>query len=107
MGRYQLRLSKSILNLFAGKERCYDRASAILPKTHEDIRVKIGELLQGQGSPDDFIAKNVVGTPDECVGKIQEYVNLGVSHFIFHFQDSESLRLFAGSVIPAFSGRRA
>jgi alkanesulfonate monooxygenase SsuD/methylene tetrahydromethanopterin reductase-like flavin-dependent oxidoreductase (luciferase family) len=45
------------------------------------------------------------GTPDQCVEKLREYVNVGVTHFILTFPDDitlEPIRLFGEHVIPAF-----
>jgi alkanesulfonate monooxygenase SsuD/methylene tetrahydromethanopterin reductase-like flavin-dependent oxidoreductase (luciferase family) len=43
-----------------------------------------------------------VGTPDDCLKKLQLYADLGVTHFMLFFGDLPSLdglRLFAGSVM--------
>ena len=46
----------------------------------------------------------LVGTPDEVVSQIREYLDLGISHFMLWFLDFPSLdglRLFAEQVVPA------
>jgi alkanesulfonate monooxygenase SsuD/methylene tetrahydromethanopterin reductase-like flavin-dependent oxidoreductase (luciferase family)/DNA-binding GntR family transcriptional regulator len=46
----------------------------------------------------------LVGTPDEVVSQIREYMGLGISHFMLWFLDFPSLdglRLFAQRVLPA------
>ncbi len=48
-------------------------------------------------------ANSIIGTPEECVEKLREYMKLGVTYFIFRFGDAPSkkgLRLFAEEVIP-------
>ena len=45
------------------------------------------------------------GTPEQCVKKLREYVDVGVTHFILTFPDDitlEPIRLFGEHVIPAF-----
>ena len=49
-----------------------------------------------------FKKLNLVGTPDECIQKIQQYVNLGVTHFMLFFGDlpnMRGIRLFAQTVV--------
>ncbi len=48
-------------------------------------------------------ANSIVGTPEECVEKLREYLRLGVTYFILRFGDAPSkdgIRLFAEGVIP-------
>ncbi len=50
----------------------------------------------------DFEKLNLIGTPDDCLKKLQVYADLGVTHFMLFFGDLPSLdglRLFAGSVM--------
>jgi len=47
----------------------------------------------------------IIGTPDECVGRIKEYMDLGITRFLVWFIDFPSFRgieLFAKEVIPQF-----
>lgn len=47
----------------------------------------------------------VLGTPAECTDRINEYVNLGIRHFILWFVDfpsNEGMKLFANQVLPNF-----
>ena len=49
--------------------------------------------------------KMIAGTPEQVVRRIEEYVALGVTHFIAMFgrvEDLRATRLFAERVIPAF-----
>lgn len=49
-------------------------------------------------------ANAVVGTPQECLRRIQEYLDLGVSLFIFAFKDlpsREGIQIFAREVMPS------
>jgi len=45
------------------------------------------------------------GTPDQCVERLRQYVDVGVTHFVLTFPDDitlEPIRLFGEQVIPAF-----
>jgi len=57
------------------------------------------------GSMDVYKKFAIIGTPDECIEKVEAYVNLGVTYFIIWFLDFPSLksiRLLAEEVIPQF-----
>ena len=49
---------------------------------------------------------SIVGTPDECVQQLGEYVDIGVDRFMLSFPESATdlsgLRLFADEVLPSF-----
>jgi probable F420-dependent oxidoreductase len=54
-------------------------------------------------------AFHMIGTPEECIDKINVYRDLGISELVLQFPslgtgDMRDLRLFAESVIPAFKG---
>ena len=47
----------------------------------------------------------IIGTPDECIKHLRQYMALGVSHFIIELRppyDYEGMELFVEKVIPAF-----
>ena len=51
----------------------------------------------------------LVGTPDEVITRIRQYVGLGISHFMLWFIDFPSragMQLFAERVIPALRSER-
>jgi len=48
----------------------------------------------------------IIGTPDECIKRIGEYVDVGVTHFMLWFLDFSSMdgiRIFAKEVMPSFN----
>ncbi len=51
-----------------------------------------------------YLESRIAGTPEECVRRIQGFVDLGVTEFIHYFTHDElrSVELFATQVIPAF-----
>ncbi|MEM1575786.1 MAG: TIGR03560 family F420-dependent LLM class oxidoreductase [Nitrososphaerota archaeon] len=54
---------------------------------------------------EEYFNSRIVGTPEECIEKIKEYIKLGVSYFILYFPymiENDSHILFAKEVIPKF-----
>jgi alkanesulfonate monooxygenase SsuD/methylene tetrahydromethanopterin reductase-like flavin-dependent oxidoreductase (luciferase family) len=54
-------------------------------------------------SLEDFTRTKLVGTPEDCLNQLQQYANLGVTHFMLAFgdlPDLRGLRLFAEKVVP-------
>lgn len=54
---------------------------------------------------EDYSERLIAGTPEQCVEKIQRYVDLGVTYFIPHFpfaQDLKALRTFMEKVAAEF-----
>jgi alkanesulfonate monooxygenase SsuD/methylene tetrahydromethanopterin reductase-like flavin-dependent oxidoreductase (luciferase family) len=52
---------------------------------------------------------HLIGTPKECIEKLNMYRDLGISELVLQFpslgaRDLEGLRLFAESVTPVFKG---
>jgi F420-dependent oxidoreductase-like protein len=55
-------------------------------------------------SLNEYLNKNIAGTPEQCVEKIQKYVDLGVTYFIPHFpfaKDLKALKVFIEKVVSA------
>ena len=77
--------------------RISDRTLNVLPEGFAD-----------DATPTAIQATGLVGSPDEIVAKLQEYVAAGVGHYEMKFvypsvdQLVEQLQLFSESVIPAF-----
>jgi alkanesulfonate monooxygenase SsuD/methylene tetrahydromethanopterin reductase-like flavin-dependent oxidoreductase (luciferase family) len=68
---------------------------------------------KAQELPDEVVDKSpyIIGTPDDAIGKIDDYVKAGCRHFVINFQVSasqlkETSTLFAEKVIPYFKEKR-
>ncbi len=51
----------------------------------------------------------IIGTPEEVRGRIQEYIDAGISHFMLWFldvPDDAGMKLFAARVLPSFEALR-
>jgi F420-dependent oxidoreductase-like protein len=82
--------------------------SRIVIAEKDEDALKRAELWREErkGAPDDPDWKFAIkGSPKTCVDMLKTYVNIGVSHFMFLFADTASLkplRLFAEEVLPEF-----
>jgi alkanesulfonate monooxygenase SsuD/methylene tetrahydromethanopterin reductase-like flavin-dependent oxidoreductase (luciferase family) len=76
-------------------------AGTIIAENERSFSKAVAELPEA--SPF-YFSSRIAGTPDECIQKINAFVRLGVTGFIFYFTWNEmaSLELFAERVLPAF-----
>jgi alkanesulfonate monooxygenase SsuD/methylene tetrahydromethanopterin reductase-like flavin-dependent oxidoreductase (luciferase family) len=70
-------------------------------------------MEKAQELPDEVVDKSpyIIGTPDDAIEKIEEYVKAGCRHFVINFQVSashlkETSKLFAEKVMPYFKEKR-
>jgi alkanesulfonate monooxygenase SsuD/methylene tetrahydromethanopterin reductase-like flavin-dependent oxidoreductase (luciferase family) len=84
-------------------------ATVILGTSVEMIRTQVERYALAQGLSAKTaklrLAHALVGTPDQCVARLQAYVTLGIRSFFLVFPDLPdlaSLQLFAATVLPAF-----
>jgi alkanesulfonate monooxygenase SsuD/methylene tetrahydromethanopterin reductase-like flavin-dependent oxidoreductase (luciferase family) len=76
-------------------------AGTIIAENETSFSKAVAEL---PGASPFYFSSRIAGTPDECIQKINAFVQLGVTGFIFYFTWNEmaSLELFAQRVLPAF-----
>lgn len=75
----------------------------ILGSTPEEIEGKISELKPSDASSEDFVNRRLVGTPRQCMERIEEYIETGVTYMIVISRKThEDLKVFAKDVIPSF-----
>ncbi len=76
-------------------------AGTVIGRDSEDY-ARAAEALQLPHAV--YLDARIAGTPEECVRRIQGFVDLGVTEFIHYFTHDElrSVELFATQVIPAF-----
>jgi probable F420-dependent oxidoreductase len=77
---------------------------AIIAETEEQVAELAEPLLRSSGKP---ISESpcIIGTPERCIGKIEQYRKAGAQRIVAGFYDFPSthgLELFAKSVIPSF-----
>ena len=84
-------------------------ATVILSRDPETLHARIEHYahIRGYSAADtqQRLAHALVGTPEQCVARLQAYVALGICHFFLLFPDLPdvtSLELFAQMVLPVF-----
>ena len=83
------------------EKSCWPGGQVFIAPDQKELDEKIAKWKPKGVSLEDFKARNLVGTPDECIEKIQTYVDLGVTCFMLMFGDLPSNRgmmLFAKEV---------
>jgi F420-dependent oxidoreductase-like protein len=84
----------------------------IISKDKNEITKKINKLKLNNPKKkvremplEEYQEKRIIGTPDQCIEKIYEYINAGVNYFILYFPDASEikpLRFFSESVMSHF-----
>jgi F420-dependent oxidoreductase-like protein len=77
----------------------------LIAKNKPVLNEKIRKFKPNNVSKEEFINGNLVGTPEEIVGRIEEFVDVGVTYTMMRFADimeDEPLQLFADKVISVF-----
>ena len=81
---------------------CWPGGQVLIAKNQTELNEKISQFRPANVSLKDFRNNGLVGTPDECIEKLQTYVNLGVTDFMLFFGDLpmlDGLKLFYQDVV--------
>lgn len=75
-------------------------------RDESELRKHVAQYKPDELTAEDYL-KHLIGTPEECIEKINGYQDLGISELVLQFPslgsgDLSDVRLFAESVIPAF-----
>jgi len=77
----------------------------VIAKNGSVLNEKIRKFKPKGVSKAQFIEGNLVGTPEEVISRIEEFIDIGVTYIMMRFPDmmkDEPLQLFADKVMPAF-----
>jgi F420-dependent oxidoreductase-like protein len=75
----------------------------ILGGTPEEIEDKISRLKPSDAPLEDFVNRRLLGTPRQCVERIERYVGTGINYLVVISREfHEDLKVFAEDVIPSF-----
>jgi F420-dependent oxidoreductase-like protein len=88
-------------NFLEIERSCWPGGQVVIAQNKEELRGKIVREKPKSVTLEDFERTSLIGTPDECARKLQQYVDLGVTHFMLFFgdlPDFSSLGLFAETV---------
>jgi alkanesulfonate monooxygenase SsuD/methylene tetrahydromethanopterin reductase-like flavin-dependent oxidoreductase (luciferase family) len=84
-------------------------ATVLIGHRPEAVRWQITRYAQQRGlsiaDAEQRLAHALVGTPEQCVGRLHTYISLGIHSFFLTFPDLPdltSVQLFAHAVLPAF-----
>jgi alkanesulfonate monooxygenase SsuD/methylene tetrahydromethanopterin reductase-like flavin-dependent oxidoreductase (luciferase family) len=83
------------------EKSCWPGGQVVIARNRKELGAKIVREKPNSVALEDFERTSLIGTPDECVRKMQPYVDLGVTHFMLFFGDLpnlSSLQLFAETV---------
>ena len=84
------------------EKSCWPAGQIFIGEDRKELKKKILQLTPKGVSLEDFMRTSFVGTPEEFIKQIQQYLNLGVTHFMLFFGDLPDiggLRLFAEKVV--------
>jgi F420-dependent oxidoreductase-like protein len=84
------------------EKSCWPGGQVLISHDQKELGEKLLQRKPKRVTIGDFEKLNLVGTPDDCLKKLQPYADLGVTHFMLFFGDLPSLdglRLFAASVM--------
>jgi F420-dependent oxidoreductase-like protein len=83
------------------EKSCWPSGQVFIARNKGELDEKIVLEKPKSVALEDFERTSLIGSPDECVRKLQPYIDLGVTHFMLFFGDLSnlsSLRLFAETV---------
>jgi alkanesulfonate monooxygenase SsuD/methylene tetrahydromethanopterin reductase-like flavin-dependent oxidoreductase (luciferase family) len=80
--------------------------TVLIGKTTEEANSKLKQYQPTSISSERYLRPALLGNPDDCIKKIEQYKELGVSHFIGWFPevalDKSGLEIFANQVMSSF-----
>lgn len=79
----------------------------ITGRTETDVKNKVERAIRtGDVRSEDLEGHSVAGTPEQCVQRISEYVDIGVDRFMLSFPESATdlsgITLVGEEVLPSF-----
>jgi F420-dependent oxidoreductase-like protein len=80
------------------EKSCWPGGQVVIAQNQRELNEKIEKIKPKAASVNEFKKTALTGTPEECVERLQVYVNLGVTYFMLYFGDLpslEGLRLFS------------
>jgi len=83
------------------EKSCWPAGQILIAKDQKELEEKIQRCNPKNVARADFEKYSLVGTPDECIEKMQPYLDLGVTHFMLFFgelPDTSGLQLFAETI---------
>ena len=86
------------------EKSCWPGDQIFIAQNRKELDEKLSLKKPKSVTLKDFKKNNLVGTPDECLQRIQQYANVGATHFMLAFGDLphlDGVRVFAKTVAKA------
>jgi F420-dependent oxidoreductase-like protein len=84
------------------EKSCWPAGQIFIGEDRKELENKVSLWLPKGVSREDFMRTSFVGTPEDFIEQLRQYLNLGVTHFMLFFGDLpnlKGLRLFAENVV--------
>jgi alkanesulfonate monooxygenase SsuD/methylene tetrahydromethanopterin reductase-like flavin-dependent oxidoreductase (luciferase family) len=84
------------------EKSCWLGGQIFIASNRKELDEKVSQRKPKSVSLKDFKKFSLIGTPDECMQRIRQYANVGVTYFMLFFGDLPSMngvRLFAETVV--------
>jgi alkanesulfonate monooxygenase SsuD/methylene tetrahydromethanopterin reductase-like flavin-dependent oxidoreductase (luciferase family) len=84
------------------EKSCWPAGQLFIGNDRKILKKKVQLSLPKGVILEDFLRTSFVGTPEDCIKQLRQYVNLGVTRFMLFFgdlPDLTGLRLFAENII--------
>jgi alkanesulfonate monooxygenase SsuD/methylene tetrahydromethanopterin reductase-like flavin-dependent oxidoreductase (luciferase family) len=81
-------------------------ASGLVRQSQTELSAAISRYKPGTVNVDEYASKGIIGTVDDCIRRLEGYVNAGSEYFIFDFPDMPDLisaKIFMREVAPSFT----
>jgi len=97
----------SIIEKYRKKIEISLELDVVIGKNEKDFKKKFNEYLKIRRTKEEepFIKSAIKGKPEDCIKKIEEYLNLGVKRFTLAFNELpnlEGIKIFAEEVMSSF-----
>ena len=88
------------------EKSCWPAGQIFIGEDKKELKERVMQWVPKGVSLEEFMRTNFVGTPEDCIKQLQQYMNLGVTQFMLFFgdlPDLKGLRLFAEKVVQKIS----
>jgi F420-dependent oxidoreductase-like protein len=84
------------------EKSCWPAGQIFIGEDRKELKTKVLQWLPKGVSLEDFMKTSFVGTPEDFIKQLRQYLNLGVTHFMLFFgdlPDIEGVKVFAENVV--------
>jgi alkanesulfonate monooxygenase SsuD/methylene tetrahydromethanopterin reductase-like flavin-dependent oxidoreductase (luciferase family) len=77
----------------------------LIARDERELEQKVSEIKPKNVPLEEFKSRRLIGTPEECIEELKNYIDAGFTYFMISFLDSPDMggmRLFAEEVLPHF-----